>query len=224
MNETSCVCDAQILKIWDWCVSAYVQHGRKLSFPKGTDPSKTYQWRYATAIAKKFDELGFDDITARRILQLAIAHSKNAGTMQKGLAAILQGNILEICLKRIQSESESNTQTIGSLQRIHAWLSKKIIANNLLATLLHRDDPEGFCNLTVWFQGTRITPLYLSLSKSCSSALARLNKDYPEERALLPKQTYLYVLRDDFLHDAGNLTQARNLFVNDWREPCLLPS
>lgn len=215
----------RIEMIWSWCSDAYLQHGRRLSFPKGTDPTKTYQWRYVTAIAKKFAEWDFDEQTARRFLDIAVRHSKQTGTMQKGLAVFFQGNILDICYEKLQAESNSNSQTLDTLRHIRAWLQRKVGTRSLLDTLLDRDDPDGFCNLSVWVHASRISPLFLALSKSCAQALARLNLDYAEERGLLPKQTTLYILRDEFLRgDVENLTQAREIFANDWREPCLLPS
>lgn len=214
MEETPCVTDSQILKIWDWCVSAYVQHGRKLSFPKGTDPSRTYQWRYVTAIAKKFREWKFDDATAQKVIGLAVAHSKTANVMQKGLAAILQGNILEVCYEKLQNESSHNSQTIASLAHIHRWVYSRVSNATLLDTLVARVHYGAWCNMTLWYQATKLTPLYMALSKPCTRALASLESD---EREMLPKQTTLYIIRSDFLEDKGNVAKARELLGSDWR-------
>jgi hypothetical protein len=192
--------------------------------PAGTDPAKTYQWRYATAIAKKFEEWGFDEETAKRFIDVAVRHSKQSGTMHKGLAALHQGNLLEVCYEKLLAEADQHTQTIDSLRHIRDWLQRKAGSRDLLTVLLDRDDPEGYCNLVMWYQASRLSPIYLALSRSCGRALARLNRDHPEERGLLPKQTALYILRDDFLKETGSVEKAREILAYDWREPCPLPS
>lgn len=223
--ELSRLSSDQIHEIWSLCSDAYLRHGRRLSFPKGTEPTKTYQWRYVTAIAKKFAEWDFDEPTAKRFLDIAINHSKQSGTIQKGMAIFLQSNILEICYNKLKAETTTDSKVIDSLVAIRKWLQQKAGSENLLSVLLDRRDSDSFCNLAIWFQASKISPLYLSLSKTCAQALARLNRDCPDERQLLPKQTKLYIIRDEFLQcDSMNLASVREIFVNDWREPCLLPS
>jgi hypothetical protein len=214
----------RVMEIWSWCSEAYLRHGRKMTLPHGTDPAKTYQWRYTIAIARKFEEWDFDEETAKRFIDIAVRHSKQSGTLQKGLASLHQGNILDICYEILQKESDRNVQTIESIKHIHKWLHKKAVSRDLLQVLLHRDDPEGFTNLAMWFQATRVTALYMALSRTCGQAMAILNRDSPEERGLLPRQTELFLLRQEFLHDHSNLIMAREIFANDWRVPCQLPS
>jgi len=224
MLERSRLDDGQIKAVWLWCSEAYLRHGRKLNFPKGTDPSKTYQWRYVVAIAKKFDEWGFDEQTAQRFLDIAVRYAKQSKTMQKGLAIFFQSNILNICYEKLQAELNDNSQTLSMLRHIRGWLWRKTGSNPLLETLLKREVDDGFCNLSMWYHASRISPLFLALSRACAQSLARLNVDYPTERELLPPQTTLYLIRDEFLRgDVNNLVQAREIFANDWREPCLLP-
>lgn len=216
--------DSRVLNVWSWCSDAYLRAGRKLSLPVGTDPTKTYQWRYVTAIAKKFEEWDLSDEAAKKFIDIAVRIAKERGMLQKGLAVLHQANMLTLCYEQLQAESSSNLQALNSLRHIHTWLGKKFGDQNALEVLLDRNDPDGFCNLTMWFQASRISPLYLALSRSCSKALARLNRDHPEERELLPRATEIYLLREEFLKDKGNCSQAREIFEQDWREPCLLPS
>lgn len=216
--------DARVLNVWSWCSEAYLRAGRRLSLPAKTDPCKTYQWRYAQAIAKKFEEWDLSDEAAKKFIDIAVRTAKERGMLQKGLAVLHQTNMLALCYDKLQAESASNSQTLESLRHVRSWLDKKIGSGDAVEVLLRRADPEGFCNLTMWFQASRISPLYLALSRSCSKALARLNRDSQDERGLLPKVTELYLLREEFLKDQGNCSQAREIFEQDWREPCLLPS
>lgn len=216
--------DARVLDVWSWCSDAYLRQGRRLSLPAGTDPVKTYQWRYATAIAKKFEEWDLPDEAAKKFIDIAVRIAKEKNLLNKGLAILHQNNMLTLCYERLQAESASNSHAIDSLRHIRSWVNKRLGGVDALKMLLDRVDHGGFCNLTMWFQASRVSSLYLALSRSCSKALARLNRDYPDERGLLPRAAELYLLREDFLKDQGNLTQAREIFAQDWREPCQLPS
>ncbi len=223
--QTSQVDADRVMDVWSWCSAAYLRHGRKLSLPAGTDPAKTYQWRYATAIAKKFGEWDLSDDAATKFIDIAVGIAKEKGLLNKGLSILHQHNMLELCHQKLQEESTHNTRTLESIRFVKSWLDKKIAGNNAVEVLSDRNDPYGFCNLTMWFQASRISPLYLALSRSCSKVLTRLDSENQDERGLLPKTTELYIIRSDFLKDQGNRRQARTILEQDWREPpCQLPS
>lgn len=208
------------MTVWGWCSEAYIRHGIKLQFPARTNPQKTYQWRYAKAIALKFDEWDFDEATSKQFIDIAVVHAKETGVLRKGLATLHQANMLEICYEKLKTQSDTNRQAIDSLRYIHNWLTQR--ANgNLFETLLQRANADELCNLVQWVQASRISPLYLSLSRTCGQALARLAKLHPDERALLPKTTTLYMLRANFLEDVGNVELAKQIFGSDWRKLCL---
>lgn len=209
--------DDRTMKIWDWCSSYYLRYGRRLSFPKNTDIRKTYQWRYVTAISKKFMEWDFDNETSMKVLQLAISHSHNAGTLQKGLTAILQNNIIDICLKELKIESDSDSRLIGSLKSMNSWFSRKLGDKDYFRMLLEREDEDALCNFTNWYQSSLLSPLYISLSKSCMAALSVLTGNYEMERELLPTNACLYLLRSEFTLNKNNVSSARDIFAHDWR-------
>lgn len=210
----------KIMTVWEWCSDAYIQQGIAINFPANTEPSKTYQWRYIKAIAVKFDEWGFDENTARQFIKVAVKHCKDIGVMRKGLAALHQSNLLQICYDNFQKQYENDNQSINSIENIHKWLVGRS-NNDLLRALLYRYDPDELCNITKWYQSSKISRLYLSLSKSCGKAMARLAKSHPEERELLPKTTTLYMIRVEFLENENNVTLAKRIMKSDWRELCL---
>jgi hypothetical protein len=219
MNKLE-ISDDHIMTVWEWCSEAYLQHGFKLTFPAKTDPTKTYQWRYARSITLKFAEWEFDEETAKQFITIAIGHCKDAGVLRKGLAALHQTNLLQICYDRLQKQVDSNKRCADSIEHIHAWLMARS-NGDLLETLLSRQAPDEFCNLVKWVQASRISRLYLALSRTCGKALARLSRTHPEEREILPKTTTLYMLRSEFIEDAGNAINAKRILGKDWRELCL---
>lgn len=214
------ISDERIMTVWEWCSEAYLQQGFRLTFPAKTEPTKTYQWRYARAITLKFAEWEFDEETAKQFISIAVRHCKEAGVLRKGLAALHQSNLLKVCYDKLREQADTNRQCVDSIAHIHNWLAARS-QDDLLQTLLYRRDPDEFCNLTKWVQASRISRLYLALSKPCGIALARLARTHPEEREILPKATTLYMLRSEFTEDAGNVTQVKRILEPDWRELCL---
>lgn len=208
--------DEKIMTVWNWCSDAYLQHGIRLKLPANTDHTTTYQWRYARAITNKFAEWGFDDATSIKFIQIAVKHCKEAGVLRKGLASLHQSNLLKICYNQLKKSSDSNVQTIESLEHVHNWVRKRA-EGNLLANLLYRNDPYEYCNLVKWVKATRITHLYLALSKTCYQALDKLSTINQEERLLLPPVTALYMLRSEFIEDANNLKRVKQILGKEWR-------
>lgn len=219
--KTLDISDDQVFIVWDWCVGAYLQHGRKLSFPKHTDPRKTYQWRYAKALAAKLEEWDLDEETSRRFISVAVKHAKECGKLNKGLAALHQGNMLQICLDDLKKCEDNNNQSNSSLEHIKRWFDSQVGDKDPVKLLLKRRDPDAFCNLVIWYQASKLSPLFLSLSRSCGKAMAKLAKQDQHERGLLPKSTELYRIRSQFLEDLNNKKQAHNILQDDWRELCL---
>jgi|3_EtaG_2_1085321.scaffolds.fasta_scaffold00213_11 hypothetical protein len=210
----------KIWKVWHWCSDSYLRHGIKLAFPKHTDPVKTYQWRYCRSLAEKFEEWDFDDEMSVRFIDTAVKHAKKIGVLRKGLAVLHQGNMLDVVLDLLKHESASYIQSIESLVFVKKWLDTQIGDKDPVEAMLDRERPGAFCNIVIWHQASRLPAIYISLSKSCCKALAKLKKQELEERGLLPKMTDLYRLRSDFIQDINNLKQARNILGDDWRKLC----
>ena len=208
-NVLTCTED-RILDVWQWCSEAYIQYGRKLTFPAHTDPSKTYQWRYAKAIAQKFEEWDFDEPTAKKFIGIAIERSKILGIMHKGLAALHQKNLLDLCYKILQEECKNNNQDIELIKFTKDWLSGRAQNSELTQVLLDRNDPDSFCNLVKWYQASKISDLYLSLSKSCKRAMSAI--EGTDERTLLPKATILHKVRAKFMEDPTNKKELKKIF------------
>lgn len=213
------ISDDNIMTVWEWCSEAYLQLGYRLEFPANTDHTKTYQWRYLRSIASKFIEWEFDEQTSKQFIMTAARHCKKAGVLRKGLAALHQSNIMKICYDELQKNSDRNSNGIGLISSTHKWLTERS-NGDIVKTLLYRNDPDEFCNLTKWVQSSRISRLYLALSRPCGIALARLSKNYPVERELLPRTTSLYMLRSEFLKDKSNVSDAKSILGGDWRELC----
>ena len=209
--------DDNIMNVWFWCSEAYIQHGIRLQLPANTNPKKTYQWRYLKSIVSKFEEWKFDEDTSKHFIRIALKHCNNSGVLKKGLAALHQKNLLQICYNELKRQTASIDQSLESLNHIHRWLDKKS-NGNIIKTLLHRKYADEYCNMTIWFNANKISKLYLALSKSCGIALHRLSKLDTEERCVLPKATSLYSIRTDFIDQLGSSDRVKKILGKDWRE------
>lgn len=210
------ISDDKVFNTWELCVETYLQYGRKLSFPKSSDPRKTYQWRFAKALAIKFEEWQFNEEDAKNFVKIAVAHAKEGNRLNKGLAALHQGNLIQICYDKLKKDADNSNMSIDSLIKIKKWLDAKIGFADPVTVFLHRKTPDVFCNLVVWVQASCVSTLYLALSKSCGKALAKIASHDEYERKLLPTSIELYKIRHEFLNDF-NLKQVKTLLQKDFR-------
>ena len=205
-------------QIWQWCSDAYLRNGHRLTLPANTDPHKTYQWRYLTAISSKFDEWEFDDQTAEKFINLAVDYAKRLDLLRKGLAVLHQNNILTKCYEMLQDEVDSDQRAIDMLKRSREWVDKQRGEIPLIDIMLFRANEGGFCNLAVWYRNNKISDLYLALSRSCCRALATLNGF---ESGVFPSKARLYMMRADLSKNVHVLKAARRILFDDWRELCI---
>lgn len=210
------ILEDRLMKIWQWCHDTYLQHGIKLNFPKGTNPTKTYQWRYIKSISTKFDEWGFDDITAQRYIQIVVSLAKRHNILRKGLAALHQKHMLEHCYNILTSQITENSSKQKHLTNVKVWLDAKIQGKEPIDVLLKRSSKRALPNIIIWYQSSNLDDLFIALSKSCSQA-ARSIKDDAEKR-LIPSSTTLYLVRNEFLAETKNSHFAKELFGTDWRK------
>ena len=208
--------DNEIWKVWQWCSDTYLQYGIKIAFPANTEPKKTYQWRYASGIVKKFREWEFEEDTAKMFIQIAVVQAKRKGILKKGLAALHQNNLLDMCYKIVIKQNKEQVSIVDSLTTMKKFYDTKIGSKEPLEVLLHRASPRALTNITQWYQSNLISDLFIALSKNCCRAVVKLDKTIDTQ--LLPEQTSLYMLRQDFISDEGNSQKALRIFCNDWRD------
>jgi hypothetical protein len=210
------ITDEDILKVWRWCHDTYLQYGIKISFPANTDPRKTYQWRYAHSISLKFNHWKFDEDTAKTFIKMAVIQAKQKGILKKGLAALHQNNLLDICYRIVTKQNMTRTNDLDALLLDKKWFDKQMNGVLPLNILLNRSSSRSLATITQWYQSHKISDLFISLSKNCLKAVSRLQNTIDAD--LLPKQTSLYLLRQDFLVDSSNKRFAAQTFGEDFRD------
>ena len=215
------VVEDRILDVWRWCNTAFADKGRILRFPANTDPKDTYQWRYATRLARRLEEWDLDDETARAFIVTAVRYAYDHSLLHKGMAAFFQSNILEVCYERMMQESKTSSTQLDSLKVTKDFLDRQNGSGNMVDILLQRERLGSFTNIVQWYLAGKIYDLYVALSLSCYRAINRLEKKDPTERDHLPKRVDIFLLRSNFIRDKSNKQKAIEILKEDWREMCL---
>jgi hypothetical protein len=204
--------------IWKWCQAAYSEQGVNLKFPKGTDPRKTYQWRFAAKLAQKTSEWGLDENTTKQFIRTAISYAKRRGLLHKGLSIFCQANMLEECYKQLLAEDHAVQDTAEILRQTRRFLAMS--GETLTRQLLRRSHPDAPANITIWFEAGELPAVYMALSMACTAALAKLAISDPDERQRLPKRAELLLLASNLAADVQLKWTAKAILEDDWRPPC----
>jgi hypothetical protein len=217
MSKIHTIDETAVWKVWNWCIDAYRRCGQTLKFPEATNPTKTYQWRYAARLAKKLEEWEFDDQTSIVFIRHAAEYAKEKRLLRKGLSAFFQSNILDICYDRIDDECEKVDRRLALLRQNHGFLSARADGKPIINILLSRPEPDSYYNIVDWFDRHRISTMYMAFSRSCTTALSRLSEISPDQRDLLPRPTELFCLMDSLTDNLIFKKQASQILGDDWR-------
>src|SRR4051812_10357354 len=117
--------------IWDWCRDAYLRLANKrLSFPKNTDITKTYQWRYLKALERKFVEWEFNDVLCKAFIDVAIINAKKLKLFDKGLSIFLMKDLLSKCYNELTEKAHRNNDVITIISHPKKWLVNELENSN----------------------------------------------------------------------------------------------
>lgn len=205
------------LRIWKWCQEAFALHGIKLTFPKNTNPQKTYQWRYVSKLAHKIDEWGLDKPTAKAFINFTVGYIKERKLLHKGLSIFFQDNMMDICYDRMQKHSSNIDNRIKQFNMTHKFITARCNNRSAIRILLDRESFDKMRNIVRWYKSGDITNAYLATSTSCTEALAKLAIVAPNERLLLPTESELYCLAINLTKDGDFRTKAKTMLNDDWR-------
>lgn len=186
--------DDEIYTIWHICQDVYKNLGYDLNFPKGTDPKKTYQWRYLKSILAKFRLWSLTTDEMHAFIKIAAEQAKSTGLLHKGLSVLHQNNLLEVSYDRYKRSIRNEDQNVNLLLKHHKWLLKQANGDSIRNILLKKQG--SMKNIVLWYESHSISALYIALSKMCMLAYAQLS---PAELSMMPTKSQLYLIRQDFM-------------------------
>lgn len=203
--------DERIRLFFKYLQKAFKNANIRIKFPKDTDPTKTYTWRYLKHFAEKVDEWGVSDETAYKLIDAITDYSKKHKLLNRGVSILASDKILEIGYEAIKGQVQMEDNIYHKL-----GLDRKIIEsiNGSKVTMLLKREPEkALPNIVKWYTQGKLSTLYIALSKSCGAAMASLNSF---ERSFLPPIGELLDIKQKCLKNAIVKNKIKFIFGDDW--------
>lgn len=194
------------------------KYKRHVSFPKGTDPRKTYSWRYLEKFIDRVDSLELGDLSLETIISALVKDAAEQRTLQRGIALLDNKNILQICQTKLESEVQGENAEIRAITESHAFVLSSVGERNQLSVhkaLTDRANRFAYANITRWFEANQISAGYIAVSRSCKKALGTLPK---HELGLFPAATKLLRQRLIMTCNSETLAKLRTILGNDLYE------
>lgn len=181
MSEDKEIPDSKVFTVYSWFQSEMQRAGRKIKFPKCSDKTKTYQFRWTKSFLTKCGELGLDDKTLRILIGDIVNYAKAKKLLDRGTQVLCMGNVTDICYQGLQDLEDDEASLIEELRSCRAFLHEQVNDKDILVRKLIGSDSGGCSNLLYWYNLGHLTEVYMALSKSCNQALSRLPKGEREE-------------------------------------------
>lgn len=193
-------------KIFKYCQDAFRRGGINVAFPKGTDPEKTYKWRYLVNFAEKISEFEASDEAISRIIDAIVEYAIKHKQLHKGLTLLANDRVLELCTKNAAAVNNRQSELINRLKSD--------------ATLFNNEDPmykvglHGLPNIVKWYMQGVITRTYLAVSRRAHESMLKLSQ---VERSMMPKHDELVRIRSSIASDHRLKSNILVALGNDFR-------
>ena len=192
------------------CQNIYKEYGIDLRFPKARDVKKTYQYRYLVSICKKFSNWNFDDKEVNRFLRIAIGNSFRQKTINKGLSALHQKNLLDISYEQMISSMNDRRQVNNTFESIMNFLEKYCSGSVPLEVLKKRDNLKANMAITNLYQAGKINVEFLSVNDLCRQIVIEAIDRESQDALFLPSLGKIYRINKEISSDRDRFTNYSN--------------
>lgn len=170
--------------IYEWFQKSMRKVGRKISFPKNTDPRKTYQYRAMRDFLRKIHEWDLDESSAKAIIDSAVRYGKKHQLLDKGAMILNMSGVIDICIDDLESKESDMNVTIAAIRRCKEYLDNEGL--NSYNALIAPRTLGGYSNLYYLIKSGKISPVYMALSRKVYRALSSIDRsDCPSNYILL---------------------------------------
>lgn len=146
-----------------------------MSPPKGTDFTKTYQYRAINYFTKKMEKEAFSEQTIKAIVYAAVRYGKKNGLLSsKGVNILNMKSVIEICMKDIKDRDMTANEIIDNVRRSREYLIK--LGYTKASDLIKPVKTGGMPRLSYYLTLGEITPVFLALSRTASFALSKIDR------------------------------------------------
>lgn len=176
--------------------------------PQGTDPKRTYQYRYAAKFLKNME--GVSKETIQKIIYYAIEYAKESdkeSVWTRGLWILTKSNIIDIAYKKAKEEDNRRNLDLDKVKR------SKNFAHEHNYKFSESMEDGGFPNIVIWYDNGKISLTYLAMSESCKNALLKLDD---VDRRMLPDKKEIIKRRVKCLIDKDYKKQLMDIIGSDY--------
>jgi len=204
--------DDKIYKIYNVLKIMMPKHGLNFSFAEHTDPRKTYVWRYLSCFAKNLEDLNISDEYLVQIIEAMLQYAKTRKLLKRGIGMFIKQDILQLCIKKLESEERLTNGRINIIKRSHDFLIDQIKqVGDPIRVLASRRGKNTYANMTCWFEQGLLSLEYIAVSKSCRKTFRYLGNN---EKELFPSSKELLKLKLKIL-SADGATEVKNVLGGD---------
>lgn len=184
------VTDSLVFTVYSWFQSSMRNVGRKIDFPRCSDKTKTYQFRWTKRFVDRcYNELHLNEEIIKYLINDIVSYAKRRNLLAKGTQLLCMKNIVDICCHSIKQMVDDESSLIEELRSCRDFLLEQTNDKNTLTHILVEPVSEGGCsNLVYWYNLGYLTETYLALSKKCSGSISKLPLD---EQSELPSRIKL---------------------------------
>lgn len=208
--------DERILNVYRIFKQCMRKHGKTISFPKSTDPRKTYSWRYLEHFMNRVDAIGLGDDSLDMLIGAVVSHAKQQDMLHRGIAILDHKDILTVARAKLEREVQSENKTLSDIVASHQFLQKQLSLErtpiSVYTLLTRRTTRLAYANITRWLKANNISSGYIAVSRACRKALGTLP---PNELQLFPKANDLLRMRLTLTYNESLLPQLRDTLGND---------
>lgn len=217
MSKKIEITDSLVFTVYSWFQSAMHGAGRKIKFPRCSDKTKTYQFRWTKKFCDRcYNEFGLDDKTVKALVYEVVGYAKSRKLLDRGTQILCMGNVADICYETITSMMDEEQSLIYEMQSCHRFLYDQVSNKDNLVRNLKKLSENGYPNIVNWYHLGHITDVYLALSKPCRRVLSSLTD---EQREGIPGNFELLRVCTHVTSDRDLLPRLRKVFGSDLRLP-----
>ena len=188
------------------------KYSKQVSFPKHTDPRKTYTWRYITNFIQRVDDMNLGEGAVDLALVAVVEEAKRTSQLYRGIALLDYKDLFELCKKKLEKESQDVSQMLLQIKQCHNFLLKQCNGQPPFEMLTKRQHRMAYANLTRWYQAGYLTTAYVTISCSCKKAMGTLSQS---ELGLFPGPMELLKARLLLISNSFLLPHLRELLGDD---------
>ena len=221
MTDQHEVTDSSVFTAYSWFQSAMLAAGRKINFPKCSDKTKTYQFRWTKAFVNRcYNDLGIDDKIMKALVYDMVIYAKSERLLNKGTQILSLANIADICFKSMSEMMNEELSLIREIRSCHQFINDQLdVKDSPVRILKSLNEKNGIPNIVHWYDLGHITDVYIALSKPCIKALNNIQIEF---RSFFPSNVDLLRTSINVMSDKDLSPIIQDIMGKNLRVPRLL--